>query len=104
MSIGMQINHQTEGSNNMEELIICQNRIKDALLHLIEKERKFQTPELINNFNKWSLYNKNLLLHPKKSPIITSIYRLHNALELEETSELEEITQHVKNLRVLANE
>ncbi|OAD56842.1 putative ATP-dependent RNA helicase spindle-E [Eufriesea mexicana] len=104
MNFGMQINHQSEGSNNMEEFIICQNRIKNALLNLIEKERKVQTPELIKDFDKWNLYDKNLLLHSNKPSIITSIYRLHNALELEETSELQEITEHVMKLRELSIE
>ncbi|CAL7951071.1 unnamed protein product [Xylocopa violacea] len=102
MNIGMQINHHSEGTNNMEEVIICQNRIKIALLNLIEKERKTQNPELINNFDKWNLYNENLLLQPNKLSMITnSIYKLHNALELEDTNELQEIAEHVKKLREL---
>ncbi|XP_076750927.1 tudor domain containing 9 protein spindle E [Xylocopa sonorina] len=102
MNIGMQINHHSERTNNIEEVIICQNRIKVALLKLIEKERKVQNPELISNFNKWNLYNEKLLLHPSKLSMITNnIYKLHNALELEDTDELQEITEHVKNLREL---
>lgn len=105
MNIGMQINQQFKRNNNMEEIIICQNRIKDALLNLIEKERKIQPTELISNFDRWNLYNEELLLRPNKQSMITnSIYRLHNALELEEASEIHEIIEHVKNLRLLATE
>ncbi|CAD1468090.1 unnamed protein product [Heterotrigona itama] len=105
MNIGMQINYRSDGSNNMEEMIICQNRIKDALLKLIEKERKTRPVESINNFNNWNLYNENLLLRPNKTSMITnSIYRLHNALELEEANETHEIIENIKNLRALAIE
>lgn len=105
MNIGMQVSYQFESRNNMEEVIICQNRIKDALLKLIDKERKIRTIEFINNFDKWGLYNENLLLHPNKPSMITnSIYKLHNALELEDENELQEITEHIKKLRILATE
>lgn len=105
MNIGMQVSYQFESRNNMEEVIICQNRIKDALLKLIDKERKIRTIEFINNFDKWGLYNESLLLHPNKPSMITnSIYKLHNALELEDENELQEITEHVKKLRILATE
>ena len=104
MNIGMQINGPSDGSN-VEEMIICQNRIKDALLKLIEKERKARPVESINNFNNWNLYDENLLLRPNKTSMITnSIYRLHNALELEETNETHEIIQNIKDLRALAIE
>ncbi|KAK9299728.1 hypothetical protein QLX08_007354 [Tetragonisca angustula] len=103
MNIGMQINYRSDGSNNVEEMIICQNRIKDALLKLIEKERKTRPVEMIENFNNWNLYDENLLLRPNKTSIITnSIYRLHNALELEEANETHEIIENIKNLRALA--
>ena len=105
MNIGMQINYRSDGSNNVEEMIICQNRIKDALLKLIEKERKTRPVEMIENFNNWNLYDENLLLRPNKTSIITnSIYRLHNALELEEANETHEIIENIKNLRALAIE
>ncbi|XP_068981713.1 probable ATP-dependent RNA helicase spindle-E [Bombus flavifrons] len=105
MNIGMQINQQFNSNNNMEEIIICQNRIKNALFNLIEKERKIQAIELINNFDRWNLYNEKLLLRPNKQSMITnSIYRLHNALELEEANEIHEIIEHIKDLRLLATE
>lgn len=103
MNIGMQINYRFDGSNNMEEIIICQNRIKDALLKLIEKERKTRPVETIENFSNWNLYDENLLLRPNKTSMITNnIYKLHNALELEEANETNEIIQNIKNLRALA--
>ncbi|CAK9813370.1 Probable ATP-dependent RNA helicase spindle-E [Anthophora quadrimaculata] len=104
MNVGMQINQQSENRMNMEEIIICQNRIKGALMKLLEKGRKPQVPELINNSDKWSLYDESLLLCPSKSSMVSSIYKLHNALELEKANELQEITEHVRNLRVLTTE
>lgn len=105
MNVGMQISQRSENSDNMEEVNICQNRIRDALLKLIEKERKPQTPELINHFGKWSLYDQTLLLHPNKASLLTNnIYKLHSALDLEDASQLHEIIEHVKALRALTNE
>ncbi|XP_043254813.1 probable ATP-dependent RNA helicase spindle-E isoform X1 [Colletes gigas] len=105
MSIGMQINNQSKSSDNMEEIIICQNRVKDALLKLIEKPRNSQIPELIYNFDKWNLYDESLYLEPSRQSVIANnIYRLHNALELEETTALQEITEHLRTLRALTVE
>lgn len=105
MNIGMQINNQFESSDNMEEIIICQNRIKNALLKLIEKPRNPQTLELIRNFDTWNLYDESLYLQPNRlSMIANNIYRLHNALELEETNALQEITEHLKTLRTITTE
>nr|XP_034176745.1 probable ATP-dependent RNA helicase spindle-E [Osmia lignaria]XP_034176746.1 probable ATP-dependent RNA helicase spindle-E [Osmia lignaria]XP_034176747.1 probable ATP-dependent RNA helicase spindle-E [Osmia lignaria] len=105
MNIGIQINQHHESSDNMEEMIICQNRIKDALLKLIEKQRKPRTSELINHFDKWNLYDESLLLQPSKQYMVkNNIYRLHSALDLEETNELQELTEHVKHLRSLTIE
>ncbi|XP_076656930.1 tudor domain containing 9 protein spindle E isoform X2 [Halictus rubicundus] len=105
MNIGMQINHESRSTDNMEETIICQNRIKDALFKLIEKTRKPQPLEMINNFDMWNLYDNLLYLRPSRtSMIVNNIYKLHNALELEETNQLQEIIEHVKKLRALTVE
>ncbi|XP_078036812.1 putative ATP-dependent RNA helicase spindle-E isoform X2 [Augochlora pura] len=105
MNIGMQINYQSEGFDNMEEIIICQTRIKATFLKLIGKTRKPQTLEMINNFNTWNLYDDFLYLHPNKTSLIdNNIFKLHNALELEETNQLNEIIEHVKKLRALIME
>ncbi|XP_076234970.1 tudor domain containing 9 protein spindle E [Calliopsis andreniformis] len=105
MNIGMQINHPSQNVDNTEEVIICQNRIKDALLKLIDKKRKPQSPELITNFDKWNLYPEHLRLQPNRvSMIINNIYSLHNALDLEESSDMEEMTKHLKDLRALTIE
>ncbi|KZC06335.1 PREDICTED: probable ATP-dependent RNA helicase spindle-E [Dufourea novaeangliae] len=104
-NIGIQINHQSESSDNMEEIIICQNRIKDALLKLIDKPRKAQTIESITNFDKWNLYDESLYLQPSRtSMIVNNIFKLHNALELEETNQLQELIEHVTMLRKLTME
>ncbi|XP_053984134.1 probable ATP-dependent RNA helicase spindle-E [Hylaeus volcanicus] len=105
MNIGMQTKYPYESSDNMEQIIVCQNRIKDALRELIDKPRKKREPELIPDFDKWNLYDESLYLQPSKlSMIANNIFRLHNALELEEKSELQEITEHLKELRELTNE
>ncbi|XP_003705228.2 tudor domain containing 9 protein spindle E isoform X1 [Megachile rotundata] len=106
MNVGMQINQHYESSDNMEEMITCQNRIKDALLKLIDKQRKLQSFELIHNFDKWDLYDESLFLRPKQPYLIhNNIYRLHTALRLdEEMNEQQELTEHVKYLRSLTNE
>ncbi|KOC61958.1 putative ATP-dependent RNA helicase spindle-E [Habropoda laboriosa] len=104
MNMGMQINHHSEKSISMEEIIVCQCRIKDALMKLLEKERKPQVPDIINNSDRWNLYDETLLLRPSKTHMVTCIYGLHNALELEKANELQEMTEHVRNLRVLTTE
>ncbi|XP_076283323.1 tudor domain containing 9 protein spindle E isoform X2 [Lasioglossum baleicum] len=105
MNIGMHISHEFTSSDNMEETIICQNRIKDALFKLIDKTRKPQSFEMINNFDTWCLYDDSLYLRPnRESMIVNNIYKLHNALELEETNQLQELIEHVKKLRALTIE
>ncbi|XP_043265220.1 probable ATP-dependent RNA helicase spindle-E isoform X2 [Colletes gigas] len=105
MNIGMQINHHPEINDNREENSICQNRIKDALLKLIEKPRKSQSSELIQNFNRWNLYDESLHLLPGRLFMIANnIYRLHNALELEEMTPELEMTEHLRTLRSLITE
>lgn len=106
INIGMQINVTSECTDNMEEIIICQNRIKDALLKLFySRKRAAQTPELIRNFNKWNLYNESLLISPGKPTLLrNSIYPLHKALKLEPHNDLEEILRNLKDLRALLNE
>ena len=105
MNIGMQVNHQSESGDNMEEIMICQNRIKIALFKLIEWKRKPRTPELIKNFERWNLYDEAVYRQPSRlSMIANNIYKLHNALHLEEASELEEMTNHLKALRALTIE
>ncbi|XP_033332718.2 tudor domain containing 9 protein spindle E [Megalopta genalis] len=104
-NIGMQISYESGGIHNMEEIIICQTRIKNALLKLIDKTRKHQPLEMINNFDTWNLYDDLLYLRPNKTSMVANnIFKLHNALELEETDELHEIIEHVKKLRALIME
>ncbi|KAG7200201.1 hypothetical protein KM043_000633 [Ampulex compressa] len=106
ISMGMHVNDQADNDATMEETMICQNRIKIVFLKLFNKSRKVQKCEKINNFGRWNLYDKTLLLQPGKAFIMrNNVYNLHSALELEEKNdELEEMTEHLKELRILSTE
>ncbi|XP_078043923.1 putative ATP-dependent RNA helicase spindle-E [Augochlora pura] len=105
MNIGMNINSNFREGNSMEDTITCQTKIKETFLKLFEKERKPQTLETINNFDKWNLYDDPLYLRPNRvSLVANNIFKLHNALELEETDRLLEIIEHTKKLQELMKE
>ncbi|XP_014605704.1 PREDICTED: probable ATP-dependent RNA helicase spindle-E [Polistes canadensis] len=106
MNIGMQISENIKGHNNFMEMITCQNKIEAILSKLINKNRKKQNPEMVGNFYKWALYDESLFLKPYENTMIkNNIYNLHWALELKETDdELEELSNHLKELRILASE
>lgn len=106
MNIGMQISENIKGHNHFMEMITCQNKIEAILSKLINKNRKKQNPEMVGNFYKWALYDESLFLKPYENTMIkNNIYNLHWALELKETDdELEELSNHLKELRILASE
>lgn len=108
MNVAMNFNetdHIDEETQN-ELTIKCQNQIKNAFKEVIYKPRKTQDPILINNFNKWDLYDGTLFLEPARETLRKSnIYRLHKALELNEKNDkLEEIIKHLLELEFLAHE
>lgn len=108
MNVAMHFNetdHIDEETQN-ELTIKCQNQIKNAFKEVIYKPRKTQDPILINNFNKWDLYDGTLFLEPARETLRKSnIYRLHKALELNEKNDkLEEIIKHLLELEFLAHE
>ncbi|XP_015171720.1 PREDICTED: probable ATP-dependent RNA helicase spindle-E [Polistes dominula] len=106
MNIGMQISENIKGHNHFMEVITCQNKIEAVLSKLINKNRKKQNPEMVGNFYKWAKYDESMFLKPNENAMIkNNVYNLHWALELEETDdELEELTNHLKELRILASE
>lgn len=104
MNTGM----QSDNSND-EDIIMCQNRIKNILLNLRDKRRKSRYPEdddIDHLSNKWNRYNRPHILQPvQESSKNYDVYPLHKALELrEKNEETEEMLKHLSQLQRLAHE
>lgn len=87
-----------------EQAIICQSKLYKFFKDWTGMKKKSQRKEKVLNSTSWGLYDDSLFLVPKDKAIkVDSIYPLHNALDLEEQDEeLEELREHVAELRELS--
>ncbi|XP_012273782.1 probable ATP-dependent RNA helicase spindle-E [Orussus abietinus] len=107
MNMGIHTNSDIENKcEDLEEIAICQNKIKGVLLRLLERRRESRKYDLGPNFDRWNRYDESLFLPPGRIDASSSaIFKLHYALELEEANpELEAMTEHARELRVLASQ
>lgn len=106
MNMGIHTYVESENCDDMNEITVCQNKVKDSLFKLIEKKRNPQTPDISTLSVKWNRYDDSLFLQPGRIGVKNSnIFELHCALELEDRNEkLEEMSAHVEDLRNLAIE
>ncbi|XP_043272288.1 probable ATP-dependent RNA helicase spindle-E [Venturia canescens] len=104
MNLGIHVDQeQNETTENNGETVVCQARIKRALLALLSK-RKAVPRETDPNFGAWCRYDERCFLPPGKVEMSKhSIYRLHEALELEpKDDERENMISHIEELRQLS--
>ncbi|XP_015591096.1 probable ATP-dependent RNA helicase spindle-E [Cephus cinctus] len=109
MNIGIHVNKDFTDCVNMDEMAVCQNKIKRSFEKVIEKTRKSLNPDLDCRmeclFGKWNLYDDSELLQPGNLNMTrNNIYNLHCALELlQQDDKKEQMLIHVATLRSLAS-
>ncbi|KAG5328427.1 SPNE helicase, partial [Acromyrmex charruanus] len=104
MNTAMQLDNSSD-----ENIILYQNKIKNILLELKEKQRQSRNPEddeVDQLSDKWNRYNEPHFLPSVRENVRKGdIYPLHKALELRETNEqMEEMLKHLSQLQSLAYE
>ncbi|XP_012537164.2 probable ATP-dependent RNA helicase spindle-E [Monomorium pharaonis] len=93
--------------SNDEDIVICQNKIRQILIELRDKQKKSRDLEddEIDNFNdKWNRYGQHFLPSVRETASKCDVYPLHKALELRETDEqTEQMLKHLSELHQLAS-
>ncbi|KAK0080680.1 hypothetical protein PV325_013516 [Microctonus aethiopoides] len=104
MSAGIFIT--TDDMDTSEEIAICQNKVKDILFRIIDKERLPIPNETDLLRFQWCRYPPELFLVPGTvSQIKQNIFKLHHALDLEDKNEAKEsMIEHVNELKKIASQ